>query len=110
MKFLKISAGIFMFSALVFLACKRENSATLNSLAEERLGETPTELTVLSAPSVVCDVSTPNSITLKVCAGPSGAPNGFTIHWMTQPAFFANGGDWLPESSPALCVATFTGA
>jgi len=110
MKFLRYSSFAAILAVLLFLACKRENSATLLSSAEERLGEAAVELVELSKPSVVCDVATPTSISLRYCAGPSGAPSGFTVTWMTQPDFFNNGGDYFADSDPRLCKATFTGA
>ena len=109
MKILKYSSFTVVLAVLVFLGCKRENSATL-STAEERLSETPAGLTELSKPSVVCDLATPTTITLKYCAGPSGAPSGFTITWMTQPDFFNNGGTYFDDADPRLCIIRFTGA
>ena len=111
MKILKISSFVVLFAVLVFIGCTRENSATLSSAsaAEERLGQNNVELTELSKPSVVCDVATPTTITLQYCAGPSGAPAGFTVTWMTQPDFFANGGNYYADGDSRLCVITFTG-
>src|SRR5437867_1649866 len=34
----------------------------------------------LDAPTLTCESSTPTSITLRVCAGASGAPAGVSIH------------------------------
>ena len=110
MKFLKFSSLGLLLAVLIFLGCKRENSATLSTAAEERLGQVPIGITELSKPSVVCDVATPTSISLNYCAGPSGAPAGFTVTWMTQPDFFNNGGTYFDDSDPRLCKATFTGA
>jgi hypothetical protein len=110
MKFLRYSSFAVVLTVLVFLGCKRENSATLIPSAEEKLSEAAVQLTELSKPSVVCDVASPTSISLNYCAGPSGAPAGFTVTWMTQPDFFNNGGDYFADSDPRLCKATFTGA
>lgn len=109
MKVLKYSSLVVVLAILTFLGCRRENSATLSS-AEERLGENHVELTELSKPSVVCDLATPTTITLQYCAGPSGAPSGFTVTWMTQPDFYANNGTYYDDSDPRLCVINFTGA
>jgi hypothetical protein len=45
----------------------------------------------LDAPIITCVSSTPTSITLRVCAGPSGAPAGISIQWKTCADFAANG-------------------
>ena len=110
MKFLRFATLAIILAVLFFIGCKRENSATLKPFAEERLSQNHVEITELSKPSVVCDLATPTSINLNYCAGPSGAPSGFTVTWMTQPDFFNNGGDYFDDSDPRLCKATFTGA
>jgi len=46
---------------------------------------------------------------LDVTAGASGAPNGFTIEWMTQAQYDANGGTWPAEGDPRIKWALFFG-
>ena len=47
---------------------------------------------------------------LDVTAGASGAPNGFTIEWMTQAQFDALGGLWPADpSDPAIKSAIYIG-
>ena len=46
---------------------------------------------------------------LDVIAGASGAPNGFTIEWMTQAQYDANGGTWPAEGDPRIKWALFFG-
>jgi hypothetical protein len=46
---------------------------------------------------------------LDVAAGASGAPNGFTIEWMTQVQFDANSGAWPDETDPRVKTAMFYG-
>lgn len=46
---------------------------------------------------------------LDVTAGASGAPNGFTIEWMTQAQYDANGGTWPAEADPRIKWALFFG-
>ncbi|HEY2954461.1 MAG TPA: hypothetical protein VGK89_04350 [Candidatus Eisenbacteria bacterium] len=41
-------------------------------------------LTPYDPPTIECLSSTLNSITLKICAGPSGAPAGVTVQWITK--------------------------
>jgi len=49
-----------------------------------------------------CDVSTPTSITVKVTAGASGAPAGFSIQWMKYSDFLANNSQWPSDSDCPL--------
>jgi hypothetical protein len=49
-------------------------------------------------------------ITMDITAGPSGAPGGFTVCWMTLADFVANGSDWYyAESMEADLDCSFTG-
>jgi hypothetical protein len=59
-------------------------------------------------------LSSPNPLAssfvhLDVAAGASGAPNGFTIEWMTQAQYDANGGVWPDETDPRVRTALFFG-
>ena len=110
MKIFRFSVFTVLLSMLIVVGCKRDNSATLLSSAEEKLMQEPGEITVLDKPSIQCSSATPTSITLLVTAGSTGTPSGFTIVWMSQPQFFANGGDWYADADPRLCQASFTGA
>jgi len=47
--------------------------------------------------------------TITVTAGPSGAPAGFTLWWMTRTDFIANGGQWWLYGDPRQGEASFTG-
>jgi hypothetical protein len=49
-------------------------------------------------------------VTLSVTAGAGGAPEGFTVLWMSVLDFQANGGRWYPTPHPAQGEAVFTGA
>jgi hypothetical protein len=46
---------------------------------------------VLDVPTITCIASTPTSITLRICAGPSGAPGGISLHWTTLQNYQDNG-------------------
>ena len=46
---------------------------------------------------------------LDVTAGESGAPNGFTVWWMKQSDYIANGSSMIYYPSPIQGVASFTG-
>jgi hypothetical protein len=52
----------------------------------------------LDAPTVTCIGATQSSITLNICAGPSGAPAGISIHWSTCAQYIANG-NHIPDPS-----------
>ena len=47
--------------------------------------------------------------TITITAGPSGAPAGFTIWWMTKSDFVANGSQWWLYGDPRQGEASFTG-
>ncbi len=49
-----------------------------------------------------CDSSTPTSISIKVTAGASGAPAGFSIQWMKLSDFLARGSQWPSDSDCPL--------
>ena len=51
-----------------------------------------------------CDSSTPTSITIRVTAGGSGAPAGFSIQWMKLSEFQANNNMWPSDSDCPLDV------
>jgi hypothetical protein len=74
--------------------------------------------TKLDTPTLSCGSSTEVSINIQVCAGPSGAPAGFSLQWVTAEAFalgpdgVANTADdntWPASDSPDLCKASFSG-
>ncbi len=72
----------------------------------------------MSLPTIACAGSTQTSITLQVTAGATGAPAGFSLHWMKAEDFAANGDVW-PESdcvpgtesgcAASFCAASFSG-
>lgn len=46
---------------------------------------------------------------IEVTAGPSGAPNGFTIWWMKKATFDAVGQTWFPTGNQVQAQVYFTG-
>lgn len=75
-------------------------------------------LTLAAATSFAANVDTPAIATgmsghakqaITVTAGPSGLPNGFSVWWMDQSAFMANGGAWPTEEIFGMGAADFTG-
>jgi hypothetical protein len=49
-------------------------------------------------------------VDLRVTAGPSGTPAGFTLWWMTRSEFEANGNQWFPYGDPRQAECYFVGA
>jgi hypothetical protein len=69
------------------------------------LAQTPVDPVTVN-PLIVVRVG----ITLEITAGPSGAPGGFSICWMTLSDFIANGSDWsFADSMEADMDASFEG-
>jgi hypothetical protein len=60
-------------------------------------------------PTVTLGVTGLGKQTLTVMAGPSGAPAGFTVWWMTRSDFIANGSQWWLYGDPRQGEASFTG-
>lgn len=67
----------------------------------------------MDTPTITCAGSTQVSISIKVCAGQSGMPAGFSLQWMTAADFAANGYTWDDsEDDPEVtghCGASFSG-
>jgi hypothetical protein len=63
----------------------------------------------LDTPSISTGSSGHAKQTLFITAGPSGAPNGFTIRWMDQSTYYSNGGQFNAEPSLGESNAAFTG-
>jgi hypothetical protein len=63
----------------------------------------------LDPPDLAPGATAASLIEMDVTAGPSGAPNGFTIEWMTQAQFDALGGWPVDPTDPAIQSAIFLG-
>jgi hypothetical protein len=63
----------------------------------------------LDAPTLQIGTAGHGKQTLTVTAGADGAPNGFTIRWMDQATFFANGGSFPSEPGIEESSVSFTG-
>jgi hypothetical protein len=64
----------------------------------------------LATPTIQCVNTTQATIFLQVCAGPTGAPAGFSVQWMPLPPDVACGQFvWPASDDPALCKASFSG-
>jgi len=61
----------------------------------------------MDAPTLLCAGSTQTSINLQVAAGPTGAPAGFSIQWMTAEQYAAGG--WSQLELGIGCHASFSG-
>jgi hypothetical protein len=64
----------------------------------------------LDAPTLQIGIAGHAKQALTITAGPSGAPNGFTVRWMDQSTFLANGGQFPPQPVVDESGAAFTGA
>lgn len=68
---------------------------------------------VMSTPSLSSPGATPSTIDITVTAGPTGAPAGFSLQWMSLADFNANGGIWPlyndDDANPNFCKASFSG-
>jgi len=107
----KIKQLAFAGLAILFIisACQRDakDLSTMTTKGGSVSSSKPPK-TKLDAPVVTCFSSTQGYINLQVCAGASGAPAGFSIQWMTQAAFIANGSVW-PADDLVVCHASFSG-
>ena len=61
-------------------------------------------------PAVSTGVVARGGIELNITAGPSGAPYGFTVWWMKQSDFVANGSQWYPSGATFQLESCFMGA
>ncbi|HEY3037527.1 MAG TPA: hypothetical protein VGJ66_02265 [Pyrinomonadaceae bacterium] len=105
----RYSIAIALFACLGLAASAMFLSTDSSSAAGKKKVDTPI-LTFISA--------TPTSIDLQVCApdagqSPTGLPAGFSIQWMTQADYDANGG-WPvnsddPSNPDSFCKASFSG-
>jgi hypothetical protein len=64
----------------------------------------------LDTPTLSTGVSGHAKQSIYITAGPSGAPNGFTIRWIDQSTFLGNGGAFPSEPTIDESRASFTGA
>lgn len=62
----------------------------------------------LDTPTITVARNTPHHVWLNVTAGPSGAPNGIYLEWMSMDDYNLYGG-WAPYGDPALYYCSFTG-
>lgn len=87
--------------SMVILSCQKESTNDL-----EKGVTKGGKIGVMSTPTLDCGTSTQVSINLKVKAGATGAPAGFSIQWVSQEAFEAAGCNW---NNVVYCKASFSG-
>lgn len=63
----------------------------------------------VQTPDLVVTGSGYGKIVLDVTAGPSGAPHGFTVWWMSESDYLANDARWYSASNSVQREAIFTG-
>jgi hypothetical protein len=91
--------------------------AKTRSTPVPRLVATPTPAPAPAANSIVIsyETSAASNIAINVTAGPTGAPAGFSIQWMTLADYKALGNQWPVTSevpnfqAPSFCKANFRG-
>ena len=101
-------AGLF---TMAFLSCKKEkNDPSLTSDAAKK--------TKMDVPTITCGISTTASIEIKVTAGATGAPAGFSVQWLTAAAYAlgadgvagtADDNSWPSSDAIGICKASFSG-
>ena len=73
------------------------------------------KVSIVSTPSISCAPgSTPASINVTVTGGATGLPAGFSVQWMLESEFIANGSVWPADSYvdpnvSSFCKASFSG-
>jgi hypothetical protein len=74
--------------------------------------------TPLDPMTVACVGATETTITVRVCAGPSGAPGGFSLQWIKKSDWEAgpdgipgtdDDNSWPLSDDPRICKASFSG-
>jgi hypothetical protein len=102
---------IFIVFAL-FSSCQKENIAPQEITHP---GVLAAKKTKMDTPTITCAAgATQASVNIRVCAGATGAPAGFSIQWVPKSILDANGG-WNGLSDPAnpynayYCGASFSG-
>jgi hypothetical protein len=94
--------------ALVLSGCSGQSNVDFKGISSEKASNAGGKKTALSVPTLTCGASTQTSIKVKVTAGSTGAPAGFSLQWMTAADFAANGG-WFLSGDGRLCKAGFSG-
>jgi hypothetical protein len=110
MKKIKLAAFAGLAILVIIAACQRDaKDMTPNtSPSESKVSVSKPTKTKMDVPVITCFSSSQGSIDLQVCAGATGAPAGFSLHWMTEAAYAANGSKW-PSDETGLCKASFSG-
>ena len=96
---------VMVMAAMVY-SCQKEMQTPELSVAEAGRSKASTK-GVLDAPVLTCDASTQSSIYVKVTAGVSGLPAGFSVQWMPRSVYESTGMGW--GDSLALRKASFSG-
>ncbi len=69
----------------------------------------PSRATDYDPPTITSLARGHGKLTVTVKAGPTGAPNGFTLWWMKEADFASNGYQWYPYGNGRQGEAAFTG-
>ena len=91
---------------LVWDSCSEEPQL---SKSPDNLDANAKKLTKFLPPTLACSEQSESTITLQVTASSTGSPAGFSIQWMTEADYIANGNAWYLSDDPRLCKASFSG-
>src|SRR6185369_7840012 len=111
MKYLKFPVVAIIFTLAIFLGCKHDTISKQETTANEAavVQSTTAKKIGLDAPVISCVSSTDASITIRVCAGASGAPAGFSVQWMLKSDYDVYGWSDDPANTVSFCKASFSG-
>ena len=101
--------NVILFFGLIALGTACTDEADLNPPSSNASDKG--KVGTFDAPIISCvgDATTQTSITIRVSAGATGAPAGFSLHWMTQEALDALNGVWPSSESGLMCTGSFSG-
>jgi hypothetical protein len=74
------------------------------------VGAAPVRAQEMDTPGIASVPAGSARATLTITAGPSGAPAGFTVWWMKESDYIANGSEWFLYGDTRQGEATFWGA
>jgi hypothetical protein len=102
-RLMKISSGLFLIIVIaVVWSCSDDGALSIPDDAGANKGKGGA---TFAAPTVSCVSATQTSITVKVTAGSTGAPAGFSLQWTTKAALDGNNGVWPDD----VCKGGFSG-
>jgi len=99
---IRFMTTISLLSVLLFASCADDSNLTPSTSASGAADKG--KVGAFDAPVISCAEATQTSISVKVTAGSTGAPAGFSLQWLTKEEYTLMG--W---NSASLCKASFSG-